>query len=79
MPRASWLLDDSCLRLIEGQWLYTYYEQSLDVGVGEYVDMISLKTGAPVGCAVEMAPLSLSSRARAGLEEIAGFLIECSH
>ena len=55
--RASWLLDDSCLRLIEGQWLDISYEQSLDVGVGEYVDMISLKTGALMGCAAELGAL----------------------
>jgi geranylgeranyl diphosphate synthase type I len=55
--RASWLLDDACLRLLEGQWLDISFERRLDVGVADYLDMISLKTGALLGCAAELGAL----------------------
>ncbi|MGD0765934.1 MAG: polyprenyl synthetase family protein [Dehalococcoidia bacterium] len=55
--RASWLLDDCCLRLLEGQWLDISFEQRLDVSIENYIDMISLKTGALLGCAAELGAL----------------------
>lgn len=51
------LLDESCLRLIEGQYLDISFEGRLDVGVAEYLQMIELKTGALIGCALEMGAL----------------------
>jgi len=54
---AQRLLDESCLRLIEGQYLDISFEERLDVGVSEYLQMIGLKTGALIGCALEMGAL----------------------
>jgi len=51
------LLDESCLRLIEGQYLDISFESRLDVGVSEYLHMIALKTGALIGCALEVGAL----------------------
>ncbi|MBE3096665.1 MAG: polyprenyl synthetase family protein [Planctomycetes bacterium] len=55
--RASWLLDDTCLRLLEGQWLDINFEERLDVGVADYVEMISLKTGALLSFAARLGAL----------------------
>lgn len=54
---AQRLLDESCLRLIEGQYLDISFEGRLDVGVDEYLQMIGLKTGALIACALEMGAL----------------------
>ena len=51
------LVDETCLRLLEGQWLDMGFESRLDVGLSEYLDMISLKTGALLGCAAELGAL----------------------
>ena len=58
--RASWLVDETCLRLLEGQWLDISFETRLDVGIDEYVDMISRKTGALLSCAAELGALIAS-------------------
>jgi len=55
--RAMALVDETCLRLLEGQWLDISFESRLDVGLSEYIDMISLKTGALLGCAAELGAL----------------------
>jgi geranylgeranyl diphosphate synthase, type I len=55
--RASWLLDDTCLKLLEGQWLDISFEERLDVGVGDYLGMISRKTGALLSCAAQLGAL----------------------
>ncbi len=54
---AQRLLDESCLRLIEGQYLDISFEARLDVGVGEYLQMIELKTAALIACALEVGAL----------------------
>ena len=57
---AARLLDDGCLRMIEGQCLDLQY-QSLDTVTGEqYLDMIGKKTGALLSCSLEMGALLAS-------------------
>ncbi len=48
------LLDFSCLVLAEGQYLDISFEGRQDISVSMYIDMITRKTGALMGCAVEM-------------------------
>ncbi|MGD0116233.1 MAG: polyprenyl synthetase family protein [Dehalococcoidia bacterium] len=55
--RAAALVDETCLRLLEGQWLDISFEGRLDVGLPDYLDMISLKTGALLGCAADLGAL----------------------
>jgi geranylgeranyl diphosphate synthase type I len=55
--RAQRLLDESCLRLIEGQYLDIDYETRLDVVVTDYLEMIDKKTGALIGCSLELGAL----------------------
>jgi geranylgeranyl pyrophosphate synthase len=57
---AARLLDDGCLRMIEGQCLDLQY-QSLETVTGEqYLDMIGKKTGALLSCSLEMGALLAS-------------------
>jgi geranylgeranyl diphosphate synthase type I len=51
--RLQILIDENCLRLIEGQYLDISYEHRLDVGVSDYLDMIEMKTAALIACSVE--------------------------
>jgi len=55
--RANQLLDERCLEMIEGQYLDISYESRLDITVAAYLDMISKKTGALIGCSLEMGAL----------------------
>lgn len=51
---ASSRLTQSSLEMIEGQYLDISFEERLDVTTGEYLDMISRKTGALISCALEV-------------------------
>ena len=55
--KANQILDERCLQMIEGQFLDISYESSLDITVDDYLDMISRKTGALIGCSLEMGAL----------------------
>lgn len=55
--KANQILDERCLEMIEGQYLDISYESSLDITVDNYLDMISRKTGALIGCSLEMGAL----------------------
>jgi len=55
--RAQRILDESCLRLIEGQYLDISYESRLDIGVSDYLEMIDGKTAALMGCSLELGAL----------------------
>ncbi|MBM2831670.1 MAG: polyprenyl synthetase family protein [Dehalococcoidia bacterium] len=54
---AQRLLDESCLRMIEGQYLDISYERRLDISIADYLDMVARKTAALIGCATEMGAL----------------------
>lgn len=55
--RAQYILDDSCLRMIEGQYLDISYEHRLDIGISDYLEMIDKKTAALIGCSLEIGAL----------------------
>jgi geranylgeranyl diphosphate synthase type I len=55
--RALRLLDESCLRLIEGQYLDISFERRLDVGVADYMAMIDLKTAYLIACSLELGAM----------------------
>ncbi|HOG45189.1 MAG TPA: polyprenyl synthetase family protein [Anaerolineae bacterium] len=54
---AQRLLDESCLRLIEGQYLDISFEARLDVNVSEYLQMVELKTAVLIACSLELGAL----------------------
>jgi len=51
------LLNETCLRLLEGQYLDISYESRLDVGLAEYLAMIEGKTGTLIAHSLEMGAL----------------------
>ena len=55
--RALMLLDETCLRLIEGQYLDISYENRLDVRTRDYLKMAEGKTAALISCSLEMGAL----------------------
>ncbi|TAK35181.1 MAG: polyprenyl synthetase family protein [Chloroflexota bacterium] len=55
--RALQLLDETALRLCEGQYMDMGFETRLDIGVGEYLAMIQRKTGALLECCLELGAM----------------------
>ena len=55
--RAQRLLDESCLRLIEGQYLDISFEGRLDVGMADYLVMIQGKTASLISGSLEIGAL----------------------
>lgn len=55
--RAQYVLDNNCLKMIEGQYLDINYEHRLDIGIEDYLDMIDKKTAALIGCSLEIGAL----------------------
>ncbi|GAC1382872.1 MAG: polyprenyl synthetase family protein [Ktedonobacteraceae bacterium] len=55
--RLGAILDRACLVLSEGQFLDINFERALNISVASYIDMISRKTAALMGCAAEMGAL----------------------
>ncbi|MBT9165826.1 MAG: (2E,6E)-farnesyl diphosphate synthase [Chloroflexi bacterium] len=51
------LLDETCLRLCEGQYLDMSYEERLDISIADYLEMISLKTAALFECSLKLGAL----------------------
>lgn len=51
------LLDETCLRLCEGQYLDMSYEQRLDISIDDYLDMIGLKTASLFECSLKLGAL----------------------
>ncbi|MFQ5861179.1 MAG: polyprenyl synthetase family protein [Dehalococcoidia bacterium] len=52
--RASAVLTKAYLEMVEGQYLDLSFEERLDVGVEDYLDMVARKTGALIRCAMEV-------------------------
>ena len=52
--RVTGLLTEAYLEMIEGQYLDISYEGQHDIGIDDYLGMISRKTGALIRCAVDM-------------------------
>ena len=55
--RTQHLIDDSTIRLIEGQYLDISYESHFDITVTDYLGMIERKTAALIGCSLEVGAL----------------------
>jgi geranylgeranyl diphosphate synthase type I len=58
------LLDESCLRLIEGQYLDINYESRIDVRVGDYLKMAEGKTASLISCSLEIGAMLATENAR---------------
>lgn len=48
---------DTCLRLLEGQYLDISFEARLDISVGDYMRMVRGKTAALLGCAASLGAM----------------------
>jgi geranylgeranyl diphosphate synthase type I len=68
-------LDKASLIIAEGQYLDLSFEQRQDISVAMYVDMISRKTAALMGCAAEMGAL-LGTRETTVIESLRNFGFE---
>lgn len=55
--RAFKVLDEACLKLTEGQYLDIAFEDQDTIGVETYLQMISKKTAALIGCATHLGAL----------------------
>ncbi|MFC2058368.1 polyprenyl synthetase family protein [Chloroflexota bacterium] len=54
---AQRLLDESCLEMIEGQYLDISFENRLDITTEDYLRMIDKKTAALISCSFELGAL----------------------
>ncbi|GAC1311947.1 MAG: polyprenyl synthetase family protein [Ktedonobacteraceae bacterium] len=70
--RLGAVLDLACLVLSEGQYLDISFEEQLSIPVATYVDMISRKTAALMGCAAEMGAM-LGTRDQETIERLRKF------
>ena len=55
--RAARILGEASLKLCEGQYLDISYENRLDIGINDYLEMIGCKTAALFRCALEIGAL----------------------
>lgn len=55
---AAKLLDETCIKLTEGQYLDLSYETRREIGVSDYWPMIKGKTAALLGCCTELGALT---------------------
>ena len=55
--QAARILDQTCLKLCEGQYLDLCYQNRLDIGVDDYLKMISGKTAALFLCSLKLGAL----------------------
>lgn len=55
--RAARILGEASLKLCEGQYLDISYENRLDIGINEYMEMIGCKTAALFRCSLEIGAL----------------------
>ena len=70
--RLGAMLDRACLVLAEGQFLDISFETRDDISVSMYVDMISRKTAALMGCSTEMGAL-LGTRDQETIDRLHSF------
>jgi len=55
--KATQILTNACLEMIQGQCLDLSFERRLDIGPTDYLDMVSRKTGSLISCALQMGAL----------------------
>lgn len=65
---AHKILDESCLSMIEGQYLDISFENSLNINLSDYLDMIEKKTAALIEAALQLGAITSLS-----LDETAPF------
>lgn len=70
--RSARMLDETCLRLCEGQYLDISYEKRADIGTEDYLRMIEGKTAALFGCSLELGAL-LGTDSEATIEGLGRF------
>jgi len=70
--RLGELLDQACLVLSEGQYLYISFEKGQNSDATRYVDMIGRKTAALMGCAAAMGA-TLGTRDQQSIERLRSF------
>jgi geranylgeranyl diphosphate synthase type I len=57
------ILDDTCLRLCEGQYLDISFETCMDIGVEEYLEMIGGKSASLIAASTEIGAALATERA----------------
>jgi geranylgeranyl diphosphate synthase type I len=62
--QALTLLDETSLRLIEGQYLDLNFERRSDVGVNDYLAMVERKTVSLIACSVELGAMLVTDNQR---------------
>lgn len=70
--RAVRTLDEACLRLCEGQYLDISFEERVDIGVEDYLEMIGGKTAALFACSLKLGAL-LGTEDEPTIEHLVGF------
>ena len=70
--RLGAVLDQTCVKISEGQYLDMSFEKLQDISVANYLDMISRKTAALMGCAAEMGAM-LGTRDAQTIERLRSF------
>jgi geranylgeranyl diphosphate synthase type I len=55
--RAARILGEASLKLCEGQYLDISYENRLDIGINDYLEVISCKTAALFRCSLEIGAI----------------------
>lgn len=55
--RAARLMDETCLRLCEGQYLDISYEERIDIGIDDYMEMIKGKTADLFACSLKLGAI----------------------
>jgi geranylgeranyl diphosphate synthase type I len=60
---ARRVLNEACLRMIEGQHLDISFEQRTDVTLDEYLEMIACKTGALLGASLQLGAIVAGANA----------------
>ena len=56
--KAMQILDDTCLKLFEGQHMNLQFQERLDVSTDAYFNMITGKTGELMSCAMQLGALT---------------------
>jgi geranylgeranyl diphosphate synthase, type I len=62
--QALRLLNETCLKLLEGQYLDISFEARLDIAVADYLEMIAGKTAALIAASLKLGALLATDNAR---------------
>lgn len=59
---AHKILDESCLRMIEGQYLDISFEENLEIQLTDYMDMVEKKTAALIEASLQLGAITVLSQ-----------------